>query len=489
MDSISHRGRRRFLRSAASVLALASASSLPRAARGQAQLGMRLEWQAFRNTPGYTAFIDAIGRMRANPDVNDPNSLAYWANAHAQYCPHSRPYFLAWHRGFLALFEQRLQALSGNQGLMLPYWDFYQSPMLPSEFIDSATGNPLYTTRANVSIRNALSLWPFLPDIVNFGSGADQAFETVIEYVPHNASHNLIGGQMITMTAPLDPIFWVFHGNIDRLWHAWAYPTGKSMPWSDDPYWPGNHQYAVDLFLPRDRTRHPARLGYDYGDISEPTALPPVSAARAMKVNARAGAAQGRPPLIRPERSAPRLISASVKSVGGCKSFALRTESISAAITLDATHRGALQQLRRALADGVSMPHASRYRSAVLVLDDIGLINLGAFGGFFYQLYLNLPEAGSPDRDAHCLGTVGPVEIASALHHGRKQLRFPASHALARLAPEDLAELVVSFVRVSGSSHPAGEAIAVGELRLELSTEEPWTRRARTPAPPGECYC
>ena len=46
-----------------------------------------------------------------------------------------------------------------------------------------------------------------------------------LESVPHNVIHGDVGGQQGLMsafdTAALDPIFWLHHANIDRLWSVW----------------------------------------------------------------------------------------------------------------------------------------------------------------------------------------------------------------------------------------------------------------------------
>jgi tyrosinase len=42
-----------------------------------------------------------------------------------------------------------------------------------------------------------------------------------LESTPHNQVHARIGGNMETFMSPLDPIFWLHHCNIDRLWDRW----------------------------------------------------------------------------------------------------------------------------------------------------------------------------------------------------------------------------------------------------------------------------
>ena len=73
-----------------------------------------------------------------------------------------------------------------------------------------------------------------------------------LEFTPHNAMHGAIGGAPSPgtcteglMNAPecaaLDPIFWLHHANIDRLWSVWiASGGGRSDPpdgsWLDAPF-------------------------------------------------------------------------------------------------------------------------------------------------------------------------------------------------------------------------------------------------------------
>jgi len=42
-----------------------------------------------------------------------------------------------------------------------------------------------------------------------------------MEATPHGMPHMYIGYSMATMNSPDDPIFWLHHCNIDRLWHLW----------------------------------------------------------------------------------------------------------------------------------------------------------------------------------------------------------------------------------------------------------------------------
>jgi tyrosinase len=59
-----------------------------------------------------------------------------------------------------------------------------------------------------------------------------------LEMNPHNTVHGMVGGAGFMSDpylAALDPIFWLHHCNVDRLWQAWMSTPGKTMV--RDPRW------------------------------------------------------------------------------------------------------------------------------------------------------------------------------------------------------------------------------------------------------------
>ncbi|OAE32830.1 hypothetical protein AXG93_786s1290 [Marchantia polymorpha subsp. ruderalis] len=57
-----------------------------------------------------------------------------------------------------------------------------------------------------------------------------------LEFLPHNSIHRWIGGSTsLTTHAPEDPIFYVFHSNLERLWDVWQrLGGGRKDPSSPD---------------------------------------------------------------------------------------------------------------------------------------------------------------------------------------------------------------------------------------------------------------
>jgi tyrosinase len=489
--------RRAFINTSASAIALLSAPPL---AFGQTTTRIRLEWQQFKTTPQYTSFLNAVRRMKANTNAASPSSWAYWTNVHVNNCPHNIAYFLAWHRGYLYHFEQQLRIVSGDPTLSVPYWNYYKYPRIPAEFTDPTPGNPLYMPRTGTSVYNALSLSPFASGVWNFQRGTVNAFETQLESAPHNPVHNLIGGEMANMTSPRDPIFYLHHANIDRLWHAWALPDGKGTPGTSNPYnastsnpyWAGNFTYASGLAMPRYQTYYPGWLNFDYNDHTKPTSLPPSARANPdgpiKLVQAHGSTMLTRPPAGNFRSTAARAVSARNRSLGGVSGVVLAEGHVSAHLPLGAS---GLQSLQDAVSVAVKPPPQippDTYQSAVVVFDNLQLLGGGAKGGYFYNVYLNLPFISDAEHARkYLLGTVGPFELAGASHHGPARLEFPATEVLSQLSAFELQDVTVSLVRVSGESPPRGAVLKLGEVRIEISTAPPWD--PPSPLHPGQCYC
>lgn len=332
--------------------------------------------------------------------------------------------------------------------------------------------------------------------------GTTNAYEPQFESAPHNPVHNLIGNAMATMQSPNDPIFYLHHANVDRLWHAWALPDGKGIPYTSNPYnaatsnsyWAGSFKYSSTLSMPRYKSYYPGWLGYDYADDTKPASLPPSARANPQSP-IRLVQAQVAPVLVRPAAgnfaaTAARSVTPGTQSLGGLSRVIVDDASVSARLPLTAS---AVQLLQSAVSAAVSPPAqmtAGTFQSVWLVLDNLQLLGAGANGGYFYNIYLNLPPAGDAgNARRYFAGTVGPFEIAGASHHGGATLTFPVTELLAGLSTSELQDVTVSFVRVNGESPARGAVISMGEVRIEVSSEPPLDPGSTTPRPPGLCYC
>jgi tyrosinase len=95
------------------------------------------------------------------------------------------------------------------------------------------------TTQSTVAIgvvRSALEDFPFAGDIAGGGAPgfasanaaqhSAQAGEGILESQPHDNVHSAMGAGdgafMISFLSPVDPIFFLHHANLDRLWDVWT---------------------------------------------------------------------------------------------------------------------------------------------------------------------------------------------------------------------------------------------------------------------------
>jgi tyrosinase len=179
-------------------------------------------------------------KMRALPYTN-PTSWTYQSAIHGTTLTDNLPlwnschkpteanFFLAWHRMFVYFFERILRAKSGRANLTIPYWDYQTNLVMHPAFRDNTPGNPLYVANRNAAINSGGAL-P-LSIQTAFNNSLDlipyNTFQSNLNTGPHGSVHTTINGDMAAVTtAAKDPIFWVHHSEIDRLWEVWRSKCG-----------------------------------------------------------------------------------------------------------------------------------------------------------------------------------------------------------------------------------------------------------------------
>jgi tyrosinase len=205
-------------------------------------------------------------------------------------CAHNHWFFLPWHRAYLLEFEAvaraHIEALGGPASTWgLPYWnytDFQRDPRrlglplplraetLPGDVVvpgvdpepDGTRRNPLFNAvrelRGDLELEDAswadASAALQRPHFANqqdtgrvsFGGGVlespnNQALfhdrtreHGLVDVQPHGSVHMEVHGAMaLFQTAGLEPVFWMHHCNIDRLWETYAHQLGHGYPFED----------------------------------------------------------------------------------------------------------------------------------------------------------------------------------------------------------------------------------------------------------------
>ncbi|HET9391911.1 MAG TPA: tyrosinase family protein [Candidatus Rubrimentiphilum sp.] len=431
------------LSGSAAALAACSSSSAPNVPSGAASSTLvRQEVTEFSaNAALVKAFRDGVKAMMNFADITDTRSWQFWHNSHWMatgtppasmaavwnQCPHRKPYFYAWHRAFLFFFEAALRTASGNPNFALPYWDYYKHPQLPDIFahplLADGTANPLYWPNREGSVVTGLTFEAFDPALTTFNRDPANAdtFEQVIEGNPHGHVHDMVGGDMGEVpTAAADPIFWVHHCNVDRLWAAWINAGGgRRLPSSGDPWYNKSFTFntsgAWTLSVPG--VLDTTQLNYTYSDLTLPVA-PPGS--------------------IVPEVAIARSLSGHVQQLTHAQS------QVAGAFSLD------LRPLQVTIPVTASQIDAA----AVLILDGAQLTGQGNFSGYSYNLYANLPSGAVPENEEidFNLGQLGTfafsIESMNAVG-GNVQITYPIGRVIAQQLSAGLApstNVTITFI-------------------------------------------
>lgn len=199
----------------------------------------------------FSDYKEAVAAMHAGELDDDMRGWRSQAHIHLEHCPHSRAEFLVWHRIYLAKFEEICGDLIGKQDFALAYWDWTENEgRLPSPFFDEANLNVEHWnddgSQVGTVAKRALDRDTGLRSHARLGGAFTRRnidsilrrtdfglFWRFLEGSPHNNGHVIvggnIGGHMGNFLSPLDPIFWLHHCNVDRLWAEWQ-AAGNTMP-------------------------------------------------------------------------------------------------------------------------------------------------------------------------------------------------------------------------------------------------------------------
>jgi tyrosinase len=255
------------------------------------------------------SFTNAVNQLRADGGYDTFVQQHQGALGHG----HGGPAFFPWHREYILRFERALQAI--DPAVSLPYWD-WTSDNLNSAGTESLIwrndfmGGPGAAGTGNMTTgpfggwglrRNSFSIFGSPGTGGTIASRMASSDYTTFRQIegPHGAAHVWVGGDVGNAAiAPRDPVFWLIHANVDRLWAEWIRqhqaeagfqpylplsggPTGHNL---NDSMWPWNGSttpfgmlpwtVVPETVRPADLLDHRA-LGYFY-DTIDPECRPVV---------------------------------------------------------------------------------------------------------------------------------------------------------------------------------------------------------------------
>jgi Common central domain of tyrosinase len=267
--------------------------------------------QATLSAQEKSRFVAAMLVLKANGTYDQ----YVQTHMNAMAAAHRGPAFLPWHREYLRRLELDLQAIDST--VTLPYWDWTVdrtagASIWAADFMGGdgrpsdgqvmtgpfafSTGNWALAFDGPFLRRRFGASAPALPVPADVTNAINN--ETVYDVAPydrfslsgfrnrlegwisgpqlHNLVHVWVGGSMMPMSSPNDPVFFLHHCFVDKIWADWqrANPASGYLPVSGAP--PGhNLADAMSPWAAQGQTVTPASvldhhaLGYAYDNEAE----------------------------------------------------------------------------------------------------------------------------------------------------------------------------------------------------------------------------
>jgi tyrosinase len=406
--------------------------------------------------------INTIYPPGSNPQ-HKALALQMWDTCQAHGPGMVEDYFLPWHRMFVCSFENIIRKVLNDNSFTLPYWN-YSTPAgfpLPKEFQmqnDPVFGSLFEPKRRSV-VNNGQPIFNGIGiagDLSPAGAlakpnysqvGSISGFNLELDQTLHGNVHVFVGTNQnmgFVPNAGGDPIFWMHHCNIDRLWASWN-NAGHSNPttaaWLNKTFvFAGPNGQQITLLV-KDHTTT-AKCGYRYDQFAPAPQLvaagPPVPEAVAAK----------------PFMLAEMPVAGSIVLGTGPVRVSLRT-----------TAAAPVPQVGPPLA--IQLKALTDNRRLYLVLKNLSAETTPEA---IYRVYLDLPE-GVPDDplNSHYAGAFNFFDAAGHdehAAHASKPYSFDITIVIANLQARGVLKPEHS-VTIVPSGQPSADAKAVvGEISI-----------------------
>lgn len=412
--------------------------------------------------PGW-GFLPVPPPVPTSPQPSQSIWDQYW-----DQCQHQSWYFPPWHRGYLIALEAQIRAcvinLGGPSTWALPYWDYFglgNEFNIPSAFtqqnLPDGSPNPLYIAARYgpdnggaiyVPTPEAIKQHPADPNFV-YGPVLDQCMTNDLytgsdiktkppgfggpatgfshgggtsgnlENNPHNLVHVYIGGNSPNgeteglMSDPglaaLDPIFYLHHANIDRMWAVWnlANANPNDPNWLNGPAAAGGREFVMPMpgggawvYTPQQMSSL-SGLNYAYDTLPQPAAVPAAAllAQRLTRLGATAAASKVKEGAAVTAGTKMELVGASQQVIP------IRRTGASASVKLDA---GVRRKVAASLAKASETAPPDR---VYLNLENVR----GTRDATVLSVFINLPKDEKPaDHPELLAGSVGLFGLRQA---------------------------------------------------------------------------
>jgi hypothetical protein len=273
----------------------------------------------------YTHFVDGTTNKAAEltrifgdaPSPQRTFAEEVW-NTCQSHAGQNSSHFLPWHRLYTYCVERVVRQVSGHPEFTMPYWDYTSSDpakrgivpeqfRLPSDPVFDCLYRPTRTALANsgqpIHVNqpgDAMNIDDAMAKTAYNTVGSVQGFCRAIDSGIHGRIHTLIGNTRGMGSVPYagnDPLFFVHHANVDRMWASWNRNGNKN------PTDPVAYPWITTSFAMADGTGlrisrqiknlfSALQMGYDYDRFFPKPAPAPATTPAATATLAKAAGAQ-----------------------------------------------------------------------------------------------------------------------------------------------------------------------------------------------------
>ena len=492
-------------------------------ARGVAAMKARpladpTSWRFFGGIHGFDEKLwQSYGYLSPSERMPAPEQVSlYW-----DQCQHGSWYFLPWHRGYVLALERLIRTevvrLGGPDTWALPYWNYFarNENDLPPAFAtrdwpDGTGDNPLFVEQRWGPDKDGKRVYvpPEAvdlraldePDFTGRAQGGSPGFGGVetrfahlhrphgrMETQPHDVVHVVVGGKdphpygdedecpglmAVVGTAGLDPIFFLHHTNIDRLWETWLHgaisrgnPTAPK--WLNGPESAGDRAFVMPLpdgkpwrYTPGEMIDL-AQLGYQYDDLT-PAAVAPAAMQATQRLRGRFDARHVE------EGVAAMGSSQNVELVGASRQ-PLRIAGREEARTSVELNGEVRRRVTESLAAAVDRAAGAAPDRVFLNLENVRSLS----DAVAFRVFVNLPEGADPDahpeRAAGSVGLFGVTGATVSDEHGGVGQTYvlEITHIIDALHLEHALEADALEIRIVPIMHvPESAQVSIGRVSV-----------------------
>jgi len=327
-----------------------------------------------------------------------------WSTCQPHFAGGVQDMFLPWHRMYVLCLEQIVRQITKEDGFTLPYWNYTDTSQraLPAEFRRQGdpTWGSLYRANRWPGINTGTPIDQVGPDPIDLNCmklPAYSQFCGTLNSNPHGSIHDDVGNDQGMADVPWaanDPIFWMHHCNVDRIWASWNKAGGSNKALTGSFTFADADGKRVQLDV--SKFLDTATQGYEYDKyLPRPAGSRPFPAGNVAVAFA---------------------LHATTRQVSGAVSLG------AAPVTVQLAPAGAGGAAPAANVNQLSdqLKAVPADKQFVLTLENVKAMSTVNAG---YDVYYGLPEGQRPSRDNPAY--VGTVTFFGAVSHGDDHAAMP----------------------------------------------------------------